>query len=144
VKARTKVNAEGRPTQAKTGLEWATGRCVYKSSFATFRKMIQLRSPRAMMFKAGLFLLLGLMCVSLLILDLHSLKGVFVLFVCIWAFCRLYYFLFYVLAGWWPTQARFWLEWGNGIGGHILPASRSRRYAVHSDSISTRPLQPVA
>src|SRR5437868_4138075 len=41
-------------------------------------------------------------------------------------------------------QACFWLEWGSSIAGQSLPATRSRFRAVHSDSISTRPSQPVA
>jgi hypothetical protein len=43
------------------------------------------------------------------------------------------------LEGWWPTQARFWLEWGSSTAGQSVPAARSRFRAVHSDSISTRP-----
>jgi hypothetical protein len=46
--------------------------------------------------------------------------------------------------GGWPIQARFWLEWGSSTAGQSLPAARSRFRAVHSDSISTRPSQPVA
>jgi PD-(D/E)XK nuclease superfamily protein len=46
--------------------------------------------------------------------------------------------------GGWPTQARFWLEWGSSTAEQSLPAARSRFRAVHSDSISTRPSQPVA
>jgi hypothetical protein len=42
--------------------------------------------------------------------------------------------------GWWPIQAWFWLEWGSSTAGQSLPAARSRFRAVHSDSISTRPL----
>src|SRR5205807_7918824 len=48
---------------------------------------------------------------------------------------------FFAKAGW-PTQARFWLEWGSSTAGQTLPAARSRFRAVHSDSISTRPSQP--
>ncbi len=46
--------------------------------------------------------------------------------------------------GWWPAQARFWLEWGSSRAGQSFPAARSRFLAVHSHSISTRPSQPVA
>ena len=42
--------------------------------------------------------------------------------------------------GRWPIQARFWLEWGSAIAGQSVPAARSRVRAVHSDSISTRPV----
>jgi hypothetical protein len=48
------------------------------------------------------------------------------------------------IVGRWPTQARFWLEWGSSTAGQSLPAARSRFRAVHSDSISTRSSQPVA
>jgi hypothetical protein len=44
----------------------------------------------------------------------------------------------------WLIQARFWLEWGSSTLGQSFPAARSRRRAVHSDSISTRPSAPVA
>ena len=44
----------------------------------------------------------------------------------------------------WPTQAWFWLGWGSSTAGQSLPAARSRRLAVHSHSISTRPCHPVA
>jgi hypothetical protein len=43
-----------------------------------------------------------------------------------------------------PIQARFWLEWGSSMAGGSLLSARSRFLAVHSDSISTRPSQPVA
>ena len=46
--------------------------------------------------------------------------------------------------GWWPIQAFFWLEWGSGTRGTNLPAAASLRLAIHSDSLSTRPSQPVA
>ena len=44
----------------------------------------------------------------------------------------------------WPTQALCWLEWGSSTAGLSLPTARSRCLAVHSDSSSTVPLQPVA
>jgi hypothetical protein len=43
-----------------------------------------------------------------------------------------------------PIQAFFWLEWGCSADAASLPALRSRLAAVHSDSMSTRPLAPVA
>ena len=48
------------------------------------------------------------------------------------------------LAGRWPAQAWFWLEWGSSTAGQSLPAARSRFRAVHSDSISTRPSQQAS
>jgi|GEM_PF-6161576 len=39
----------------------------------------------------------------------------------------------------WPTQARFWLEWGSSIAGQSLPAALSCFRVVYSESISTVP-----
>jgi hypothetical protein len=41
----------------------------------------------------------------------------------------------------WPTQSRFWLEWGSSATGQSLPPTRSCVRSVHSGSISTRPLR---
>lgn len=49
-----------------------------------------------------------------------------------------------IIRGGWPTQARFRLEWGSSKAGPSRPAARSRFLAFHSDSISTRPSDPVA
>ena len=43
----------------------------------------------------------------------------------------------------WPIQAVFRLEWGICTLGQIFPSTRSRFLAAHSDSIATRPSQPV-
>ena len=47
--------------------------------------------------KGALFLLLGLLCATLLLLERSSLKDTLLLVVAVWSFCRFYYFAFYVI-----------------------------------------------
>ena len=47
--------------------------------------------------KGFLFLVTGLLAVAALLLDSPTLRTAFLLGVAIWSFCRLYYFLFYVI-----------------------------------------------
>lgn len=50
-----------------------------------------------MWLKAGLFLVIGLVTAGLLWAETPTLKGALLLALAIWAFCRAYYFAFYVL-----------------------------------------------
>jgi hypothetical protein len=59
--------------------------------------MGDLKSPRAICLKAFLFLLSGLGAALLLVLQNCSWTTVFLVTVAVWSFCRLYYFLFYVV-----------------------------------------------
>ena len=56
-----------------------------------------LTSPAALISKGWLFLLLGLVAAGLLLADDFSLRRLALLAIAVWAFCRFYYFLFYVL-----------------------------------------------
>jgi hypothetical protein len=56
-----------------------------------------LKSPRLLWFKGILFLLLGCVAATLLWLELSTLKTAALLALCVWAFCRAYYFAFYVI-----------------------------------------------
>ena len=47
--------------------------------------------------KGFLFLALGIVAASLLLYDNLSIRTIALLMITIWAFCRFYYFLFYVL-----------------------------------------------
>ena len=40
--------------------------------------------------------------------------------------------------GGWPTQARFWLEWGSSTAGQSLPAASSRFRVLYSEICSGR------
>lgn len=57
--------------------------------------MTDIRDPRLLWIKAGLFLLLGGMASAILLMESGSVRIVLMLAIAIWAFCRAYYFAFY-------------------------------------------------
>ncbi len=59
--------------------------------------MGDLKDPRLMYLKGFLFLVIGVMAVAGLLLETPTLQTALLLGLAIWAFCRLYYFLFYVI-----------------------------------------------
>ena len=59
--------------------------------------MKDLTDPRWIKFKGVLFLLLGIFSALLIVLEQPSLKLAALLGLCVWSFCRAYYFAFYVL-----------------------------------------------
>jgi hypothetical protein len=59
--------------------------------------MKDLTDPRWIKFKGVLFLLLGIFSALLIVLEQPSFRLAALLGLCIWAFCRAYYFAFYVL-----------------------------------------------
>ena len=56
-----------------------------------------LTNPIALKIKGGLFAVIGLIASGLLIANQPNIKTVLLLGLAIWAWCRFYYFLFYVL-----------------------------------------------
>ena len=56
-----------------------------------------LESPLLIVLKAILFLMLGLMAAGLLLSSFFSIRNLILLGLAIWAFCRFYYFAFYVI-----------------------------------------------
>ena len=56
-----------------------------------------LTNPIALKIKGGLFAVIGLVASGLLIANQPNIKTVLLLSLAIWAWCRFYYFLFYVL-----------------------------------------------
>ncbi len=59
--------------------------------------MPDLKSPWLICLKAGLFVAIGVVCVTLLLLDQPSVRNTVLIALAIWAFCRVYYFAFYVI-----------------------------------------------
>lgn len=59
--------------------------------------MKDLTSPALIKLKAILFLVLGLLSGGLLVVQSPDWKTAALLAVCVWAFCRCYYFAFYVI-----------------------------------------------
>lgn len=59
--------------------------------------MGDLTSPFWIKFKGVLFLFLGIFAAILILVETQSLKTGVLLAICVWAFCRAYYFAFYVI-----------------------------------------------
>jgi hypothetical protein len=76
-----------------------------------------------MYLKAGLFLAIGVVSVALLLLDHPSLKAAALIGLAVWAFCRVYYFAFYVIERYIDPEYRFAGLWS--VVGYLR--SRDRR-----------------
>ena len=59
--------------------------------------MTDIRSPRLLYIKGALFLGLGILASTLLLMENPSLRTAALLAVAVWAFARAYYFAFYVI-----------------------------------------------
>ena len=59
--------------------------------------MGDLKNPKIIWLKGALFLLLGLMATGLIVFQTWDLQIAVLLLIAIWAFCRSYYFAFYVI-----------------------------------------------
>ena len=59
--------------------------------------MTDIRSPKLLYLKAGLFLFLGGLAAGLLLYEHFSWKVALLLAITVWAFARAYYFIFYVI-----------------------------------------------
>ena len=86
--------------------------------------MPDLTSPRVIKLKGLLFLLLGLLSVTLLLIENHSIRNISLLGIAIWSFCRFYYFAFYVISHYVDASFRFA---GLLSAARYLAASRRRR-----------------
>jgi hypothetical protein len=66
-----------------------------------------LKNARIIYAKGLLFLLLGLIASLLLVLEAPRLKVAMLLVIAIWAFCRFYFFAFYVIEHYVDSRYRF-------------------------------------
>ena len=66
-----------------------------------------IQHPRLLWFKGGLFVLLGLMAVGTALLLFPSWQLAVLFALAIWAFCRAYYFAFYVIEHYMDPSFRF-------------------------------------
>jgi len=69
--------------------------------------MRDLTNPRWIKLKGFLFLLMGVLAASLLMLDQPTLKAGLLLALSVWCFCRFYYFAFYVIEHYVDPSYRF-------------------------------------
>lgn len=83
--------------------------------------MRDLKNPKLIYLKAVLFLLTGLLSAAMLLLDRPSFRTVLLIAITVWAFCRLYYFAFYVIEHYVDPGYRF-----AGIGSFFTWLSRRR------------------
>lgn len=56
-----------------------------------------LKNSRVILAKGFLFLIAGLMAAGILIAEHPNLRSIALLIICVWCFCRFYYFAFYVV-----------------------------------------------
>lgn len=87
--------------------------------------MKDLTSTRAMWLKGWLFLLIGLLSGAMLLCQDFSWLRVLLLVLCVWGFCRAYYFAFYVIERWVDPKFKF-----SGLGHfavHVFQTWRGRR-----------------
>lgn len=56
-----------------------------------------IKSRRLLIAKGLLFLILGILAIAAILFENQNLRTAALLLIAIWAFCRFYYFLFYVL-----------------------------------------------
>ena len=59
--------------------------------------MRDLTDPRWIKAKGALFLIAGLLAAALLLFEHPTLLDAVLLLICVWSFCRAYYFAFYVI-----------------------------------------------
>ncbi len=69
--------------------------------------MSNLTDPRALWMKGGLFVVLGMIAAVLLIVRTPNVGSVCLLAIVVWAFCRAYYFAFYVIEHYIDPNFRF-------------------------------------
>jgi hypothetical protein len=68
---------------------------------------MDLKNPRLMYLKAALFVLLGILASTGILLTAPELKVAVLLLLAIWSFCRAYYFAFYVIEHYVDPAYRF-------------------------------------
>ena len=74
-----------------------------------------IENKKLLMTKGFLFLILGILASVLLLLETFSWKRLLLLGLIIWAFCRFYYFMFYVIEKYMDDKYKF-----SGIGNFIV------------------------
>ncbi len=81
-----------------------------------------LENPKAILFKGWLFLLLGLLAAGSLLSLCFSWQIMLLLGITVWAFCRWYYFMFYVIEHYVDSSFKF-----AGLGSFVGYSLKSRR-----------------
>lgn len=66
-----------------------------------------LKNSKLIHLKGWLFLFIGFLCVILIVLETTSYQVILLLVLCIWAFCRFYYYMFYVIEKYVDSSYKF-------------------------------------
>jgi hypothetical protein len=82
-------------------------RCGGRSSGFQERNVTDIKNSKLLWTKGILFLLIGVVSSVLLLLESPSLKVGLLLALAVWAFCRTYYFAFYVIEHYADPSYRF-------------------------------------
>ena len=69
--------------------------------------MGDLKDPRLIYLKGFLFLVAGILAGAAILLENFQVRTAFLLVITIWSFCRLYYFMFYVIEKYVDGKYRF-------------------------------------
>ncbi len=83
--------------------------------------MRDLKNPKVIWLKGIVFLFMGIAASALLLIESPTLRAAILLAVTIWAFCRAYYFAFYVIEHYVDPSYRF-----SGLISFITYALRRR------------------
>ena len=83
--------------------------------------MRDIKSPKIIWLKGIVFLLVGIAASALLVMEAPTLRVAILLAVTIWAFCRAYYFAFYVIERYVDPSYRF-----SGLMSFVAYALRKR------------------
>lgn len=87
--------------------------------------MSDITHPKLLYLKAALFLVIGVLASFLLLLDHPRVKTALLLALAVWAFCRAYYFAFYVVQHYADPSYRFAGLWD--FARYLLKRRRADR-----------------
>ena len=96
--------------------------CRLLSVTTTMRLTDDLTSARSILAKGWLFLVLGVLAGGILIVRTQSWQVALLLVITVWAFCRWYYFMFYVIEHYVDSDFKF-----AGLGSFLQYVARRRK-----------------
>jgi hypothetical protein len=83
---------------------------------------MDITDPKILKLKGLLFLLLGILSGGILLFTVPDLRVLILLAICVWAFCRFYYFAFYVLHHYADREFRY-----SGLWDLVVYLLKSKR-----------------
>ena len=104
--------------------------------------MKDLRSAKLIYLKAVLFVVLGSMAAALIIVRNPEVTTALLLAISIWAFCRAYYFAFYVIEHYVDSSFRYsgLLSFLRSMSRLIVPSNSSSAYGFSRNAVREPPV----